>query len=181
MLHVYVLGYAQMINRMTVVSRQCCVHPSRSRNMIYNIINDSTLGVLHSEKTDVTLDITETTGITELLRNACVNCGVFPIVTAAGRIVNVAGFLSIPGISPQKYKCVDLNTHPETTVVELFTTQASDLMSSGLNLVIVHAVSAAESIQLFKALDIDENNVSSKWQGELTRLVYTGFEESGLE
>ena len=151
------------------------------------IMNADLSASMLSKESAVTLDITHTTGVTELIRNACVNCGIFPIVTTAGRILNVIGLLGMPGDSKRQYKYIHLNCNPTASVVELLATKASILQSTGLSLIIVHAKSAEASIQLFENFirEVDCSSASAIVRREtfisLTSMIFQCFEESGLE
>ncbi len=130
----------------------------------------------------VSFDITPATSVTELLRNACVNCGLFPIVAQAGRLVNVAAFLEV-GSGRFKGHCawinVDLTSDPDVTVFKqlglisvvpaLCTTPAGFV----IELRLVHATTFAAAKRLFQtfAKDNEDNGV---------QLIRAGFQESGL-
>ena len=122
------------------------------------------------------LEVTECTSVTELLRNACVNCGLFPIVATAGRLVNVVGFLESNMSDEGEWVNVDLMGHRTTRVIDHAGLQRMKQNGDpGVRLFMLHATTVEAAQQLFGVFARDRAQ-----RGEISELVHAGFKDEGL-
>ena len=140
-----------------------------------------------SAATRVSLNLTGATSVSELLRNACVNCGLFPIVASAGRIVNVAAFLELQlgggtgSNTGSSGTWINADCTGDSDATVLGRLGVEDVLPTGtfLKLLIVHAATAATAAQLFRVFaednDVDHGDIDAG-----IALIRVGFEESGL-